>query len=454
MLMMKFIFMLIMMNFLINKKNIKLFKNLIMLIIMFNWIMNMNLNNFYYNNIYYFLSYDFISFNLIFLSIWIIYLSYLSNFKFNLIMYSKYLNFILINLLTILTLCFLSMNFLLFYIFFESSIIPMMILIMGWGLQIDRIQASMYLLFYTLFGSLPLLMMMFYLYKNFSTLMFNFMIMKNLNLNLNFLFYLFLILAFLIKMPMYFFHLWLPKAHVEAPISGSMILAGIMLKLGSYGLIRMMMLMKFLFMNFNLFLMNLSIIGGIYASMLCLNINDYKIIVAYSSIVHMSSLMCSMLTFNFWGYIGSYIMMLAHGLCSSCMFCLVNFNYERIHSRSTNLMKGMINLIPSISLWWFLICIINMSSPPSMNLISEIMIFNSLISWSNYFMIYLLIMTFLSSCYTIFIYAFSQHGKFNFNLYNFFFINSREYLIILNHWIPLNFFILNLNILFYLMNKN
>nr|YP_010400417.1 NADH dehydrogenase subunit 4 [Cotesia flavipes]UQS76146.1 NADH dehydrogenase subunit 4 [Cotesia flavipes] len=449
--MLKLMLMIFFLNFMLKKKYIFL-NHLILMIIMFMFLMKMNLNNFYFNNIFYIFMYDNISYFLILLSFWIIILSNLANFNFLKNNYNVYFIFILNNLMFLLMLCFLSMNLLFFYIFFESSIIPILLLIMGWGMQIDRLQSSMYLLLYTLFGSLPLLMMIILIYKNFFSLMFMFLNMNFLNnLNyylINYLTFIFMILGFLIKMPMYFFHLWLPKAHVEAPISGSMILAGVMLKLGSYGLIRLMIFMKYLFMSFNFYIINLSLIGGIYASMMCLNINDYKIIVAYSSIVHMSSLMSSMLTLNYWGYLGSYIMMIAHGLCSSSLFYLVNLNYERTYSRSLNINKGLINILPSLSLWWFLICIMNMSAPPSMNLISEIMMFNSLIMWSNYMILYLLILTFFSSCYSIMIFSFSQHGKLNFNLFNFKMINCMEFFIIILHWIPLNFIILNLNLMF------
>nr|APF47567.1 NADH dehydrogenase subunit 4 [Microgaster sp. SNS-2016] len=454
--MMKLMFMMIFMNFLNKKIYMIMFNHLILMTIMFMILMKMNLNNFFFNNIFYMFSYDFISYFLILLSFWIIILSYLTNIKFLKNKFKLYFIFIMNNLLILLTMCFLSMNLLMFYIFFESSIIPIMLLIMGWGLQINRLQASMYLLLYTLFGSLPLLMMLFLIYKNFNSLMYLFLNFKlnfilNCNMN-NMISFLMLIFAFLIKMPIYFLHLWLPKAHVEAPICGSMILAGIMLKLGSYGLIRMMILLKFIFINYNMFIINIAMIGGIYASILSLNINDYKIIVAYSSIVHMSSLMSSMLTMNYWGYIGSYLMMIAHGLCSSSMFFLVNLNYERTHSRSTNINKGMINILPMLSTWWFLICIINMSAPPSLNLISEIMIFNSLINWSNIMILYLICLTFLSSCYSIFIFSFSQHGKLIMNMFNFKMINCLEFIILIFHWLPLNLIILNMNLIFYLKN--
>nr|APF47542.1 NADH dehydrogenase subunit 4 [Fornicia albalata] len=445
--MMKCLMILLFLNF-FKFKNLK-FNNLIIMMVMFLWMLNMNLNFIYVENIYLNYGYDFVSFMLILLVFWILNLCFMANLNFLSMNFSNYFKILINSLLQMLFLCFLSLDFMSFYIFFEFSIIPMLLLIMGWGLQVDRIQAGMYLLFYTLFGSLPLLMMLILLYENFNSLIYVYMNLNNMILK-SFIVYMFMILAFLIKMPMYYLHLWLPKAHVEAPVSGSMILAGIMLKLGGYGLMRMMMFMKYLFLNYNYLIMNLSLIGGIYSSFMCLNMNDYKIIVAYSSVVHMSTLMSSLLSYLLWGYIGGFIMMIAHGLCSSSMFYLVNLNYERTYSRSTILNKGLLNIMPSISLLWFMICIINMSAPPSMNLISEIMIFISLNSWLNLFMFYLFLMTFFSSCYTIFIYSFSQHGKLSLNLFNFSMINCREYFIVIMHLFPLNLIFLNMNLMFYL----
>nr|APF47531.1 NADH dehydrogenase subunit 4 [Diolcogaster sp. SNS-2016] len=447
--MMKFFMMLMMLNFFKMKKiKLKFLMNLNLLILMFYWMLNMNLNNFYYSLIYYSFSFDYISYNLVMLTLWIINLSLMSNY---LLLKNFFKNYYLFNmniLLMLLIFCFLSMNLMLFYIFFEASIIPIVLLIMGWGFQIDRIQSSMYMLFYTLFGSLPLLLMLIFLFKNFFSLVYMFMNMKVMNLDYSIFIYMLMFLGFLIKMPMYFLHLWLPKAHVEAPISGSMILAGIMLKLGSYGLIRFIMFMKFMFMKYNYIIINLSIIGGIYSSIICLNLNDYKMIVAYSSIVHMSSLMASMYLTMFGVMLVPYIMMIAPWVYVLSMFCLINFIYERIFSRSMNFIKGMINILPSISLLWFIFCVFNMSAPPSMNLISEIMIFNSLISWFNFLMMYLFMLTFFSSCYSIFLYSYIFHGKINLSLYNFYMINCREYLIIIMPLIPLMFIILKLNLMF------
>nr|AHA52520.1 NADH dehydrogenase subunit 4 [Eumacrocentrus sp. QL-2013] len=417
------------------------------LIFMLILIFNFNLYNFYWSKLYYIFSMDNISFNLLILTCWILSISLLSSNK---MIFEKFNNnfiFLIILLLLILMMFFMSMNLMMFYIYFESSLIPIMLLIMGWGMQINRIQASMYMLFYTLFGSLPLFLMIIFLFKKFNFIMLNIMLLNYSFFINNIFMYFMLIMAFLIKMPMYFIHLWLPKAHVESPISGSMILAGIMLKLGSYGMFRLMPIFPLMFLNLNYLILMISIMGGIYASLICMNQIDLKVIVAYSSIVHMSILMSSMMTLFNWGYSGSFMMMIAHGLCSSAMFCLVNINYERIHSRNLLINKGMLNLFPSLTLWWFLICSSNFSAPPSLNLISEIMLWNSLISWFKFNMIMLILIAFFSTYYSIYMYSYSQHGLLNLNLLKIKFINCREFIILFLHWVPLNFLFLNLNIL-------
>nr|AHA52508.1 NADH dehydrogenase subunit 4 [Euurobracon breviterebrae] len=438
------IFITMSMNFLSFKFKNLLIKKMITLIIMSMTLMMFIFNNFmnYYWTLYYNIGTDPLSLNLIILNIWISSLSLSSKKK---ILHPFKFTQIMIFLMLFISLMFMSTNLIMFYIFFEMSLIPIILIIMGWGYQIDRIQASMYMMFYTLMGSLPLLIMIIYIF--FNKFSFSLMILKMNNLNFNNFYFLMMInMAFFIKMPMYLTHLWLPKAHVEAPIMGSMILAGTMLKMGSYGIYRMMIICPLLYTNFSKYMIFINLFGSLICSLLCLNHSDLKIIIAYSSIVHMNLMLASMTTLTNLSFKGCILMMISHGLCSSSMFFLVNLIYERLNSRNMFINKNLINIMPSLTLWWFLICSSNFPTPPSLNLISEILILISLIQWNKFLILMISLISFFNTCYSIFIYAYTQYGKMNFSPINFNSINCKEYLNLTMHWLPLNLMFLKLNI--------
>nr|YP_002907408.1 NADH dehydrogenase subunit 4 [Diadegma semiclausum]ACF35064.1 NADH dehydrogenase subunit 4 [Diadegma semiclausum] len=433
--MMKLIIMLMFMCFQMNKFYMQFFMYFFFNLFFFFFIIKfpLNLNN-YFMNLYYIFGMDLYSWGLMLLSIWIINLMLMASNKFLMNNNFKYYKNLIYWMLFFLLMCFFSMNMFMFYFFFESSLIPVFLLILGWGNQIERIQAGFYMMLYTLFGSMPLFLMIIYLYKSFMILDFNMIFINKMSIYI----YLSMIMGFLIKLPMYFFHLWLPKAHVEAPIIGSMILAGVMLKLGSYGLMRVLLLMKNLCFMFNKFFMVISLLGGLISSFICLVQIDLKMLIAYSSVVHMSILLSGMMTLFSMGYMGGFLMMISHGLCSSGLFFLLNINYERLNSRSLYLNKGLINLMPSLTLMWFLLSSSNLSFPFSLNLFSEIFLLNSLLIWDKYLLMILILITFFSACYSLYMYSYSQHGKMN-NL-NLFYesVKINNYMIILMHWIPLN----------------
>nr|AZL93355.1 NADH dehydrogenase subunit 4 [Pamphilius sp. ZJUH_2016023] len=432
--MMKFLLMMIFMIPLSLMNYFWLIQNLLMLLLI--KFLIFNLLSLEFTNLSYYMSIDLISFWLIILTMLISSLMIMASE--NLLKNKFYTNmfiFIVIILLLILFITFSVMNLFTFYLFFESSLIPTMFLIMGWGYQPERIQASIYLLFYTLFMSLPMLISILFIYKYNNSLMF--MFMNNFYYN-NELFYLTMIFAFLVKLPMFMFHFWLPKAHVEAPIGGSMILAGILLKLGGYGLIRVMSMIS---MNLNFIWINLSMIGGFLVSMLCLRQIDIKSLIAYSSVVHMGIILGGLMTLFYWGVNGAYILMIAHGLSSSGLFCLANIIYERFSSRSLLINKGLINMMPSMTLWWFLISSSNMAAPPSLNLLGEIILLTSMICWSWMLTIILMLLSFFSASYSLYLYSYSQHGLMYSGIYSYFQGYTREYLLLMMHWIPLNFLI-------------
>nr|YP_010274847.1 NADH dehydrogenase subunit 4 [Gerosis phisara]UJV31532.1 NADH dehydrogenase subunit 4 [Gerosis phisara] len=440
--MMKFLIMIIFMIPLCFKKNMFWLVQMSMLMMMF-IIMNLTINMINYCNLSYMMGCDIISYGLILLSVWICSLMIMASE--NLYKSNYFINFFLLNIIFLLFMLYLTfsvMDLFMFYLFFEGSLIPTLMLIVGWGYQPERIQAGMYLLFYTLFVSLPLLMGIFYIFKEMDCMKIYFLKFYNYNM---YMLYFSMIMAFLVKMPMYFVHLWLPKAHVEAPISGSMILAGIMLKLGGYGLLRVMIFIQEVSLKLNFFWVIISLVGGFYISLKCLCQVDMKSLIAYSSVAHMGIVIGGIMTMNYWGFLGSYLLMIGHGLCSSGMFCLANINYERLFSRSLFMNKGMMNFMPSMSLWWFLLLSSAMAAPPSLNLMGEISLINSLVSWSWITMLMLMLISFFSAGYSLYLYSYTQHGIYNMSLYSFYIGVSREYLLLLLHWLPLNILILKID---------
>nr|YP_009142411.1 NADH dehydrogenase subunit 4 [Trilophidia annulata]AKH04348.1 NADH dehydrogenase subunit 4 [Trilophidia annulata] len=388
------------------------------------------------NMISYYFGFDNYSYILILLSFWICSLMITASSSVYLFSYhSNFFIFLVLLLMMMLYCAFSSLSLLSFYIFFESSLIPTLFLILGWGYQPERLQAGIYLIFYTLIASLPLLLVLLKLNVVFNTLYFPLLFDCG---SFYFMFYIFSIFAFLVKMPMFMFHLWLPKAHVEAPVSGSMILAGVLLKLGGYGIFRIMKVIVYLGLKFNYFFLSLSLLGGVIVSFICFRQVDLKSLIAYSSVAHMSMVIGGLMTMNWWGCMGSITLMVGHGLCSSGLFCLSNIIYERLGSRSLLINKGMINLMPSMSLWWFLLSSSNMASPPSLNLLGEFSLLNSIVSWSPFLIFLLIFLSFFSAVYTLYMYSYSQHGYYYSGIYTCSGGYFREYHLLLLHWFPLN----------------
>nr|YP_010837451.1 NADH dehydrogenase subunit 4 [Doto coronata]WGC93416.1 NADH dehydrogenase subunit 4 [Doto coronata] len=369
-------------------------------------VLNMNLS--FVSNLDMFFSLSMVSSLMVFLSCLLCFLSLLCSWEFK---FMKLFNIMVLILCLVLVLAFVSSNVLGFYIFFEISLIPTLILIIGWGYQPERLQAGSYMMMYTVSASLPLLVvLLFYSGKAGSMELY----LMNLSLkSISGLILLGVMGAFLVKLPMYGVHLWLPKAHVEAPLAGSMILAGILLKLGGFGIYQM----KF---GLNLFLDSVSLVvvcmalwGGLIASLMCMRQMDVKSFVAYSSVGHMSIVVAGLVLDSSWGVFSAVVTMMAHGFSSSAMFCLAYFSYKQSYTRNIPYMKGILQVIPILSFWWFIFCCINMACPPTLNLLGELSVVPTLWNASVWLSVVMGLMVFFSAAYNMYLYSSLNHGSFS-----------------------------------------
>lgn len=287
------------------------------------------------------------------------------------------MNLLLIELLLLLV--FSVLDVFLFYIFFEAILIPMFILIGIWGSRERKIRAVYLLFFYTLFGSLLMLIGLLYIYSVVGTLNLEYLLAWNFTFNEQCWLWLAFFLSFASKIPMFPFHVWLPEAHVEAPTVGSVLLAGILLKLGVYGFLRFSLsLFPEASLFFSPMVYLLSVIGVIYASLSAIRQTDLKRIIAYSSVAHMNLVTLGIFSFNVIGLEGSILQSISHGFVSGAMFFMIGILYDRYHSRLLSYYGGLVHMMPVYSVFFLIFTMANIALPGTSSFVGEFLLLSGI----------------------------------------------------------------------------
>lgn len=409
-----------------NKKlyYINIIFNLVILLYTFNIILNLNnLTNEYFVN---FLSFNFVidRYNILFIILTNLICFSCTLYSYMVSKFSYNLNTLLLLFLQLcLVLAFSINNILLFFVFFESILLPFFVYIAFFGSRGRKANAIMLLVLFTIASSIFIFIGIFVIFYHVEDLNFiNIINFEFQEIERTFILYCFFF-GFMAKVPMLPVHIWLTEAHVEAPTVGSVILAAIVLKLGFYGLIRVLYVVNFFILPFHFIILFalICICSTLYCSILALRQVDIKKIIAYSSIVHMNIGMLGLCSSSYLGHNGSLFVMFSHGLISSSMFFFVGFLYERFHTRNLMYFGGLVQYMPTFSILFFFILISNMSFPGTCNFIGEFFIFYTIFSEFTFtFFIVCIFTTTLTSFFCIIIFAkvcfFQVSGFLKYNL--------------------------------------
>jgi proton-translocating NADH-quinone oxidoreductase chain M len=300
---------------------------------------------------------------------------------------------------------FASLDLFLFFIFFEGIVIPMFLLISIWGSRSRRVYASYLLLSYTLLGSVFIFVCILYIYSNIGSSSFIYILNTFFFTNKQLLIFLAFFIGFGIKVPLVPLHIWLPEAHVEAPTPGSVILAGIILKLGIYAILRL--LFGFIFdihKDVLFFILIISLIGFLYASQVALSQIDIKKIIAYSSIAHMNFSLLGLFSETIVGLIGLFYLMVGHAITSSALFLGIGVLYDRYKTRLICYYGSLVLLMPIFSVIYFLFILSNFGFPGTFNFVGEFLVIVGIFKSSSTLLFFSLLPMILSLVYSLFLY--------------------------------------------------
>lgn len=317
--------------------------------------------------------------------------------------------FLLINVFSVLDLFF-------FYIFFESILIPIFLIIGVWGSRQRRVHAAYQFFFYTLAGSILLLLAICWISVRYQTTNIDFLFLMKIPIEYEvFLWWAFFI-SFAVKIPMIPVHIWLPEAHVEAPTAGSVLLAGVLLKLGTYGIIRFLLpTFPTLTVYYQPLLCTFCLVGVIYSSLTTIRQIDLKKIIAYSSIAHMNYALLGLFTNTSCGLEGSLYLMIGHGIVSSGLFICIGILYDRYHTRNILYYGGLVNFMPLFSIFFFILILANIGFPGTINFIGEFLTLVGIVDWGLFIGFFAGLSMVLGAVYSIWLYNRLMFGVLDLN---------------------------------------
>ncbi|KEG16826.1 NADH-quinone oxidoreductase subunit M [Bartonella bacilliformis] len=299
---------------------------------------------------------------------------------------------------------FCSLDAVLFYIFFEGSLIPMFIIIGVWG-GARRVYASMKFFLYTLLGSVLMLVAIMAMYWEAGTLDIPTLLNYQFPISMQMWLWLAFFASFAVKMPMWPVHTWLPDAHVEAPTAGSVILAGVLLKLGGYGFLRFSLPMfPVASVDFSPFVLVLSLIAIIYTSLVALVQNDMKKLIAYSSVAHMGYVTMGIFAANEQGIQGAIYQMLSHGIVSAALFLCVGVIYDRLHTREISAFGGLVNNMPKYAVVFLILTMANVGLPGTSGFLGEFLTLIGVFQINKLVAIFTTTGVILSAAYALYLY--------------------------------------------------
>lgn len=336
------------------------------------------------------------------------------------VLYLFLIEFLLFNVFCVLDL-------ILFYAFFESVLIPMFIIIGVWGSRGRRIYASYQFFLYTFLGSVFMLLGIIYIYYTTGSTDYKYLLTVDFLPKVQIFLWLSFFMSFAVKVPIVPLHTWLPEAHVEAPTAGSVLLAGVLLKLGAYGLLRFSLpLFPYATHYFTPLVLTISVISIVYSSLTTLRQIDLKKVIAYSSVAHMNLVTIGIFSYTYTGINGAIALMLSHGIVSSGLFLCVGVIYDRYGTRLIKYYGGLVNFMPSYAIIFVILSLANMGFPGTSSFVGEMLIFLSGYSINSFALFLSCTSVVFSAAYSVWLCNRILFGPVNIRIQRYSDLNERE----------------------------